>query len=291
MTEIVSALTAPTVRESFLLAGYAGSGKTTLGLTMPRPALFIFFDPNGPASVRGFDVDHVAFLPTNQGVMPVRPVAKDGAAAKVRAKGSKYIPDIPDRFQEWFNKASTDGTFDKYQSIIVDSTSWLEAALTEMVLFDAGKWGQELDGGMYETLRSNMVKCLYPVAALNKYILICTHVKDKTNRAGDILGKQLNLVGQARQAIPSLVSNILWLEYERGKGTGFDIGARYVAITRPTDVIDNIRQVGKHHTLPVRIDMTVKDFSKPHEYGLGRLITAIESGDYPYEENGNLKSA
>lgn len=289
MTFIINHLEAADEKESFLLAGYAGGGKTSLGLTLPRPCLFIFFDPNGRASVRGFDVDSVSFLPESSGFMPVRPPPKDAAASAARTKGKKFIPDIPDRFQEWFNDAQDKGELDKYQSLVLDSTTWLEAAMTEMVLYDAGRWGQELDGGNYETLRANMIKLLAPIVSRDSYTLICTHIKDKTNRSGDILGRQLNLVGQARQAVPSLVSNVLWLEYERGQGTHFDKNARYVAITKPDNVTDTVRQVSKKHTLPYKIDMTIRDWEHPENYGLGRLIRAIESGEYPYRPDGSIE--
>ena len=288
MTEIINHLSPSDELESFMLVAYPGGGKTSQGLTLPRPCLFIFFDPNGPASVRGFDVDSVSFLPKDAGYMPVRPEAKNADASRARSK-KRNLPDIPDRFQDWFNNAQDKGELDQYRSIVVDSTSWLEAAMTEMVLYDAGRWGMTMDGGNYETLRSNIIKLLYPIASRNAYILICTHIKDKTNRAGDILGRSLALVGQARHAVPSLVSNVLWLDYERGKGTSYDKGARYVAITRPDETIEVVRQVGKHHTLPYKIDMTIKDWDHPENYGLGRLIRAIESGEYPYQADGSIK--
>ena len=262
MTQIQNAKTTPIRPATFILVGDAGTGKTVAGLTLPRPTLFIMFDPSGAAALQGHDVDIVSFLP-------------DGVQLEIKTGKRIVGKDYPtatafDEFQAWFNKANAEKQLDKYKSIVVDSVTSLEGIITDAYVSTLNKQHQYLDNQEdAPNIRDHTLAVLRAIVALRKYIVINVHKTTLTDRSGSVRGYQMNVIGKARQILPTMVSNIFYMKNRTvGKNT------KYLAITSPDGLVTAART--SFQGLETEIDLTIENWEDLTSQGLGKLIKKYE---------------
>ena len=287
MTVIIETTAMPPSGETFLIVGYSGSGKTTLGLTLPKPALFIFFDPSGAGGVRGFKgVSYVEFLSDETGIMPVGGISskrKDGAGTRAPSLPSeiKFSPKTYLNFIAWWNEMAKSRALLNFASIVLDSTSFLEAAIYDWVMTERGLWGNEPGTGEYMQFRDNVMMVARNVTAIRRHgvhVMFTTHIRDKTDQAGNVVGRVLKLYGSSREDLPGVFGNLFVAEFVRGRGVGDAVtGARYLLRTQPDSDLRLGKTSQKRFALPHEIDVTVTDWDRPEAGGLGKLIADIQN--------------
>lgn len=260
--EITNAKTDAAPPPIFLMVGLAGSGKTTQFLTFPRPALAIFFDPNGRAALRGHDIDTVYF-------------PADGVSLELRSgkkkEGAQYgEPTTYHSFMMWYNKMLSEDGFAKYKSIMLDSASTLELAITDGVLADRNLTHSIPDTDEYIMVVRTMMNVFRQLIAGGKWTLVTAHQMDKTNRADQVIGIDLAVTGKLRRDLPSLFTDVYFTSC---KGDSQKIS--FLGQTRPGGHIQKAKN-SFQNTLPFSYDLSIKDFAHPEKYGLGELITRFE---------------
>ena len=268
---IVKAEDAGRKPQSFLLISPPGGGKSTQTRTLPKPVLSIIFDPNGAAAIRGVkDVDRVEFL---EEASPLRFPAVDERVGMQLNKGSRVLPTAYARFHYWLNGALASDLFSKYKSIVIDSITSLENAIAALVKYDHNVGTISVEQSTY--VRDPLYEAIARIAAQPAVIMVTAHRKDKNDMGGKALEYDLLAIGRARNTIPGLFSEVLYLEHieEIDQKTKQKVG-RYIAKTKPDSRI-HIARVSDHN-LPAEIDMTIEDWDKPENYGVGKILKLTE---------------
>lgn len=257
-----------TVGSSFLLIGPAGSGKTTQFLTMPGKKFAFIFDSNAVAGLSGQDIESELFIPEVVG----RALSKDGKK-EVSAAGVATSVQTLERFWTFTRSGIVNGYFDPFDSILVDSMTGLSELCYDKVLAKFGKPDGELEGREYRSLSLEISNMLRQIVGLNKNLLVTCHRKNIMDASGTSLKSvEPALVGQVKQVTPTHFSNVFYTV-----ATGSSSGVTYKFITRPNALVSEARPTLELKHLPAEYDATIKDFTKPEEYGLGKLIAEMKA--------------
>ena len=78
------------------------------------------------------------------------------------------------------------------------------------------------------------------------------------------------LIGKSRAVVPTHFSNVFYTV-----ANGNSTGVTYKFITRPNAMISEARPCLALAHIPADFDATIKDMSKPQDYGIGKLIADI----------------
>lgn len=199
---------AHTATHKILLLGDTGSGKTTQILTLPRPTFAYLFDANAILSLRGQDIDYEEFLPDRLN-LSIRSLKKD-----VGDKNSTFKNELYVEWENDFNERLKDGTFDKYQSICLDSaTTFLDLIMDRVLTINgrAGQWPQQDDYGPQMLAFTNVVRTL---TSLNKTILVTGHLEVKQDNLTQRVFRKPMMTGRLSTKIPLLFSDIFTCDTE-----------------------------------------------------------------------------
>lgn len=254
----------------FLLEGLARSGKTMQTLTLPRPCLSIVTDPNTMATLRGHDIDTIEFA--EDGIVLG---LKGGKQARPASAGIAPRPAAFESLWRFLQDGRREGLLQEYRSVVLDSMTGLQNIVMDAVLWDAGKSDRIPEADEYVRLTNTITPILRELRSLPGVLAVMAHVDPKTDRGGALRGYQLSLVGKLRQAIPALCSDIYFCRVEGGRDA-----LKYIFQTRPYGFVDVASTTLA--SMPPEFDATIRDLSKPHEYGLGRVLAAIR-GERPLE--------
>lgn len=254
-------------RNSFLLVGPPGAGKTTQIHTMPKEAGkgFLFgFDANIESAIKGADVDYELIqgdiLDIDVHPLSTKNQEKVKIATSTSPKG--YI-----EFEKTYRKYLEDGTLDRYPWWWFDSASTMLLMIMDRVQWLNGRLGKHPEQADYtaqmHTFHNVMREALYR----KKIVIMTAHEKENTkeNKASTW---QLALTGELRTRIPLLFTNIYRMEADRSEyslTTVSDKQHRYVR--------NAIRG------LPEDLNVTINNWDYPQQYGLGRIL--VESGLLP----------
>ncbi|MCI0526127.1 MAG: AAA family ATPase [Nitrospira sp.] len=252
-------------RNSFLLVGPPGAGKSTQIFTLPAKPFIFGFDANIEQAIRGAKADYELVQPDRLDIN-IRPIKK------ARQIGLRDVipvrePRAYNEFLVLYEKLWNNGTLDKYPIWWFDSFSTFSDMVMDQVQYVNGRTGQvpeRLDYHMQMFAIHNVARD----AAYKKKILIATaHEKEyKKEKSPDTW--QLALTGDLRLKIPLLFSNIFRLMDDRGS---------YKIITKSDKAHRYVRN--SIRGLPVEFDTTILNWQKPQAYGLGRIL--VEAGFFP----------
>ena len=244
----------------FLLVGSTGSGKTAQMITLPGKTFAYLFDPSALATLKGYDIDYEMFVPGKINL---------GAVSLSKGKSDqKTKTDAPDIYTAWASHADkmveTNG-FDKYDNICFDSFTTFSDIVMDRILKLNGRVGQfpQQDdwGGQMQTITN----CVRTFVSMNKTLLFTAHDEFKQDDVTSRMQNIILLTGRLRVKLPLLFSEILHMECA---STATEI--KYQAQTRPDRLNPAIRCTFKG--LEMYEDMTIEDWDKPQDYGLGKLL-------------------
>lgn len=250
-------------RISFLLVGPPGAGKTTQIHTMPGKGFVFGFDANIEMAIKGANVDYelVSGDTLDIDVHPLKSKAQEKIAV-----GAGSAPQAYNTFEKNWRKYLADGTLDKYDYWWFDSASTFLNMIMDRVQWLNGRLGKHPEQADWtaqmHTFHSVMREALYK----KKIVVMTAHEKPPTKDG--VNDWQLALTGELRIRMPLLFSNIYRLEADREQfflTTVSDKNHRYIR--------NAIRG------LPADLDVTIKNWDKPYQFGLGRIM--LESGLLP----------
>jgi len=259
----------PSTPWTIFVAGPGGSGKTTQIWTLPGKKFAYLFDPNAKKSLEGLDLDYEMFLPD----MFELDFTIKGFSKQARQDDKPIRANIePTMYMRWvddLNKREKSGFFDLFDWVCIDSVTFLGRGLMDRNLFINNRLGKEEEiadykivGGklssIFRTITGGLGKNLYCTGHLQ------TYQDDKTKR----IETQLFLPGSARVLLPLLFDNVLLAGTTQPEDK--DEVLYDIRTTPDNRGLKNIRcSIPDLNTFE---DVTIKDFNRPEEYGIGAIL-------------------
>jgi hypothetical protein len=269
MNSMKNAKDATVTKRNIMVVGPTGSGKTTLIRTLPGRVLAYLFDPNALMSLQGADVDYEEFLPGSLELDSTIKGFNKGARPSDRPS-SDIEPKTYLAFVDHINKQVEKGTLDQYDWICFDSLTYLSKACMDRQLWINRRYGQVEDLADFRIVGSKLSDVFRPIASLDKSIFCTGHISEFQDEKTKKITTQLMLPGGAKTYLPLMFTDIM---EARGESTEKEI--KYTLKTRPESRgLQTIRTAMRG--LDMYEDVTVKDFSTPHKYGIAKLIEKSE---------------
>jgi hypothetical protein len=249
-------------RMRILAIGPAGSGKTTQLRTLPGKKLLFCFEDNALNSLQGDpDIDYQLYLPDVVEIAP-RSLSSKQNVRSTPATGEK--PTAFDDFVKDFNSLLQDSnkaTFAKYDVIAIDSLTSLSKAVMDAVLWLNNRMGQQPALDDWAAQLNTIENTIRKITSLPKMVYITAHdtlIQDDLTKK---IVNELVLTGQLKTRIPMLFSDILKFQC---------IDEKFSMLTQPDRY--NVKVRKSLPNLDAVEDVTIKDLSKPQDYGLGHLM-------------------
>ena len=250
-------------RMRILAIGPAGSGKTTQLRTLPGKKLLFCFEDNALNSLQGDpDIDYQLYLPDVVEIAP-RSLSSKQNVRSTPATGEK--PNAFDNFVRDFNSLLQDNqkaTFGKYDVIAIDSLTSLSKAVMDSVLWLNNRMGQQPALDDWAAQLNTIENTIRKITSLPKMVYITAHDSLMQDELTKKIVNELVLTGQLKTRIPMLFSDILKFQCEDEKFSMLTQPDRYnVKVRRSLPDLDAV------------VDVTIKDLSKPQDFGLGKLMS------------------
>ena len=249
-------------RMRILAIGPAGSGKTTQLRTLPGKKLLFCFEDNALNSLQGDpDIDYQLYLPDVVEIAP-RSLSSKQNVRSTPATGEK--PNAFDNFVRDFNSLLQDNqkaTFGKYDVIAIDSLTSRYKAVMDSVLWLNNRMGQQPALDDWAAQLNTIENTIRKITSLPKMVYITAHDSLMQDDLTKKIVNELVLTGQLKTRIPMLFSDILKFQCEDEKFSMLTQPDRYnVKVRRSLPDLDAV------------VDVTIKDLSKPQDFGLGKLM-------------------
>lgn len=247
-----------------LLVGPTGSGKTSQIWTLPGRKLVYVFDPNTMTTLKGCpDCDFVEFLPD---ILDMDATLKGFNKGAKSDKPSKAVePTLYLRFVEHLNSVVEHDVYRSYDWLVFDSLTFISKAVMDRQLYINGRFGGIEDIADYRVVGSKLADVFSSINGLAINIFSTGHLSvfqdDKTNK----IVTQIWLPGKARNILPLTHSNV-WLACAGEKPGTFEIQT-----VPEAKGLQEIRTSLKG--LEPYEDVTIKDFNKAGQFGVGRLLS------------------
>lgn len=263
-----------------LAVGGTGTGKTTQLWTLPGKKFLYQFDPNTMASIKGLadqlkieppDIEFEAFEPDilqlDSTLKGFRKDAKDDNPSMIGRKKADAEPTVYLDFIEDINNKVDDGYFKNFQWLCFDSLTFLNRATMARNLFINDHYGFIEDLADYRVVGSKIAELFTSIASLPINIYMTAHWQSYQDEKTKKIETKINAHGQSRTMLPLVFTEIFQTLREEYKGK-----TAYTIRTRPDprglqDLRTSILGLEELE------DVTIEDFSRAQEYGIGAILT------------------
>lgn len=255
----------------FLLGGEQGSGKTTQGLFLPSPKLAILFDPSAKAAVEQEFDEVVEWLPKARdlriGARTVKKAGKVRQKQKVNKEDDE--PRLYNEFVEWFFSQD----FSKYESVMLDTGTYLARALMQVQFWlgeKAGRDDERIDHRYAGETFTDLIWGIVSSVPGNLLVNLHTEYKKLHKDAGRET-HNLRVPGEAKRSISSAFT-CAWRTFIKPERAG----PRFMIQTRNDSSCSWCRN-GIHkvlRNLDMYQDVTMEDKSSPTN--LGKMIKEMK---------------
>jgi len=258
--------------KKILIWGASGVGKTTQILTFPGKKFVFSFDPSGIESLKGFNIDYETFLvdETNINTSSLSGKIKDNTAQKMME------PKAFNKFAQAWRTFARSGRYKEYDVVIFDTFTNMSLLAMDRMIFLNDREGAFPHLDDYGPAGSTTLQVLRWGASLpNTTVIFLTHEyeEEQTSYAKQKAGIQSNKItkpfayGQVRTALPNLMSDAFRLITQ----TQGDTITYHAQTAPPSSQFQGIKCCSVRGIDPV-VDITIGDFSKPEEFGLGKIL-------------------
>lgn len=262
-------LTAPT-HHKFMVVGQAGSGKSKLVTTLPGKTFVWAFDPSAESAYSGCSwIDYSSY---SLDLLDLTPYSLSKSVNERLATIGK--PEPPKAYLEYakdFNEAWASRLYDKYDNVVLDSATTFQDIAMDAVMFNNGRFGKVPQQDDYPAQMALTMRNFRSLCSLSKNIYIIFH---DTLEQDDSTKKMLYIpliVGKNKARVPNLFNHLIrcTAEQERNKATN-QLETVYKIQTSPDRYCPGIRTA--FQGLDPMHDVTIGDFSRAQEYGLGKIM-------------------
>src|SRR6185437_6635319 len=245
--------------DRFLLMGTTGAGKTSQILTLPGKKFAYIFDPNCLASLEGYDIDYEEFL--------VDATDVDLAVKTLKGSGPQDVSSRriePKTYLNWekhFESRIDSGFFDQYDWICFDSFTMFLELVMDRLLYLNGRTGKQPEQADWAA-QVNTVGNVFRVFSARKTGILCNgHLDERQDELTKRIFFRPMMTGRLRVRIPLLFNHVLVCHSDQGE---------YSVQTQADKLYPTIRTAFKN--LDMYEDVTIRDFNRPTDYGLGALL-------------------
>ena len=246
----------------FLMVGKFGSGKTAQFLTLPGKKFLYVFDANSLPTIEGYDVDYECFFPEQLVMRPQSLKKENRVSMKKPPKAMAYL-----NWEAHFEEGLASGFFDQYDIIGWDSWTTFSDLMMDHILDlngRAGQFPQQDDWGPQIVAMSNVFRT---ASGMGKVIFCTAHEELVKDEISGKVQNQILVTGKLKIRLPILFSEIYHCTVEVNRTDG---KARYMIQTKPDRENPFCRTSIKG--ISTYEDVTIEDWSRPEQYGLGALL-------------------
>ncbi len=256
--------------QRILLCGPTGSGKSAQVWTLPGRKFAYVFDPNALPTYQGCpNLDYVEFLPEfGELDTSLKGFNKDSVSDRVigGAKEPRLYEDWRDHLNDFYDEK----TYEKYDWIIFDSLTFIVLAMMQRQLFINKRYGQVEDIPDLKVVGAKISDIWSRINGLPVSVMSMSHIQSYENDKTKKIETLLYLPGRARTLLPLSHSNS-WATHAGDKPGTWEI--QTVPERRGLqDIRTSIKGLKPYE------DVTIKDFRKAGEYGIGALLARSTHG-------------
>lgn len=260
--------------EKFWLQGPAGCGKSTQIITLPGRTLVWCFGTAQTAAYRGYENIDVQTYDTDVGARDFTPYSlSKNASGEKTAKVTR--PEAFKEFRTDFKLAWESNGLDPYANIVFDPVTLLSEMVMDEVLHINGRYGKTPQQDDWQPQMKAIQDLFRAACSLPMNVFFILH--DEYIQDGDTK-KMMNvpmLTGKLKGKLPTLFNHLLHFNADQSRNSQTQkMETRYFMQTSPDRYTPSVRT--SFRGLESVEDVTVEDFSKPQEYGLGKIIKHAE---------------
>lgn len=265
-----------------LAVGGTGTGKTTQLWTLPGRKFLYQFDPNTMASLIGLasqlnieppDIEFEAFEPDilqlDTTLKGFRKDAKDDNVSMIGRSKKDAEPTVYLDFIEDINKRVDEDYFKKNEIswLCFDSLTFLNRATMARNLFINDHYGFIEDLADYRVVGSKIAELFTSISSLPINVYMTAHWQSYQDDKTKKIETKINAHGSSRTMLPLVFTEIFQTLREEIKGeTVYSIRTR----PDPRGLQDLRTSILGLEELE---DVTIDDFSRAQEYGIGAILT------------------
>lgn len=253
----------------FLIIGPTGSGKSGLIPTLPGRKMVYVLDPNTLATIHGTpECDFAEFLPEFEDLdATLKGFNKDPTTGKTYKGDKPKAPVEPVLYESWrehFNAFVESGAIKDYKWLCFDSATFLVKAMMDRVLYINNRYGDITDRSDYRQVGDKLGDVFGKMTGLPINLFLTAHMQTWQDETTKKITTQMATPGNSRIMLPLSFTSVMEAFSENGK---------YQLRTVPQAGSDQLRGIrtSLRGLLPVE-DVTIKDFKRPTDFGIGGLL-------------------
>lgn len=246
-----------------MMVGPTGAGKSAQIWTLPGRKYVYVFDPNTLSTISKCpDTTYVEFLPDFTEMDATLKGFNKGAKSDKPTRSKE--PTMYLRWVDHINDFEERKRYENYDWLVFDSLTFVAKAVMDRQLFINNRYGDIEELGDYRVVGSKLADVFGTISSLPINIYSTGHIQSYEDEKTKKVVTQIMLPGKGRTMLP-LSHTDTW-EARAGEKAG-----TYEAKTVPESRgLQEIRSAMKG-LKPVE-DMTIKDFAKATDYGIGGLL-------------------
>lgn len=263
-------------RKRILAVGSTGTGKSVQPWTLPGRKFEYVFDPNTMAALKGIadqlgieppDIDAEEFYPDilnlDTTLKGFRSGSKGDKPEDVGRTKKDAEPTVYMDFLDDINKRVDAGEFDNYDWLIFDSLTFLSKSVMARNMWINDHYGGIEDLADYRVVGSKLSEVFTSLSTLDINIYMTAHWSSFQDEKTKKIEVQINAPGSSRRMLP-LVFTDIWQTVRLESGYGVR------TVPDPRGLQDLRCSIVGLNEIE---DVTIDDFSKAEEFGIGAILT------------------
>jgi hypothetical protein len=263
-------------RKRILAVGATGTGKSIQAWTLPGRKFEYVFDPNTMAALKGVsdqlgieppDIEAEEFYPDiinlDTTLKGFRTGSKGDKPEDVGRARKEVEPIVYMDFIADINRRVDEGFFSDFDWLIFDSLTFLSKAVMARNMYINDHYGGIEDLADYRVVGSKLTEVFTSLSTLDVNIYMTAHWSSFQDEKTKKIEVQINAPGSSRRMLP-LVFTDIWQTVRLDDGYGVRTIPDPRGLQDLRSSIMGLKEIE---------DVTIDDFSKAEEFGIGAILT------------------